>query len=88
MCDRIGCRHLPDFRNMDLSGKAVPSRRKFLKAAAATSIAMAAGPGLIGGPAMAAGGAWRRAAQSASAASSSSSLTAVASAPLSAHRFA
>ena len=56
MCDRIGCRHLPDFRNMDLSGKAVPSRRKFLKAAAATSIAMAAGPGLIGGPAMAAGG--------------------------------
>jgi len=58
MCDRYGCTHLPDLRNMDLSGKSAPSRRGFLKGASAvTTIAMAAGPGLLaGGPAHAAAG--------------------------------
>src|SRR5258705_2243392 len=58
MCDRYGCTPLPDFRNMDLSGKSAPSRRGFRKGAwAVTTIAMAAGPGLLaGGPAHAAAG--------------------------------
>jgi NitT/TauT family transport system substrate-binding protein len=57
VCDRNGCMHLADFRNMDLSGKSLASRRSFLKrAVSATTIAMAAGPGLIGGPALAASG--------------------------------
>ncbi len=55
--DRYGCTHLPNFKNMDLSGAGVASRRSFLRgAAAATTITMAAGPGLFaGGPAWAAG---------------------------------
>ena len=56
MCDRIGCMHFPKLSEMDFSGAAVPSRRRFLKGAAATStIAMAMGPGLFGGTAHAAG---------------------------------
>ncbi len=56
MCDRIGCMHFPKLSEMDFSGAAVPSRRRFLKGAVATStIAMAMGPGLFGGPAHAAG---------------------------------
>ena len=36
MCDRIGCTHfLPKLSEMDLSGAAKPSRRGFLKGAAA-----------------------------------------------------
>ena len=55
MCDRIGCMHFPKLSEMDFSGAAVPSRRGFLKgAAAASTITMAAGPGmLMGGPAQA-----------------------------------
>lgn len=60
MCDRIGCMHFfPKLSEMDFSGAAaVPSRRGFLKgAAAASGIAMAAGPGMfMGGPAHAAVG--------------------------------
>ena len=57
MCDRIGCTHFPKLSEMDFSGAATASRRRFLKgAAAATTITMAAGPGmLLGGPAHAAG---------------------------------
>jgi NitT/TauT family transport system substrate-binding protein len=57
MCDRIGCTHFPKLADLDLSGAAAASRRRFLKgAAAATTIAMAAGPGMfLGGPARAAG---------------------------------
>lgn len=58
MCDRIGCTHFPKLEGLDLSGAAARSRRAFLKgAAAATTITMAAGPGmLLGGPAHAASG--------------------------------
>src|SRR5882757_9479970 len=42
MCDRIGCMHLPNFRMMDFS------RRKVLKSAAATTLTMAVGGGLMG----------------------------------------
>jgi NitT/TauT family transport system substrate-binding protein len=58
MCDRIGCTHFPKLSEMDFSGAAVASRRGFLKgAAAAGSIAMAAGPGMfVGGAAQAASG--------------------------------
>src|SRR5471032_2567011 len=57
MCDRIGCTHFPKLSDMDFSGTPAKSRRGFLKAAAATTITMAAGPGmLMGGPAHAAAG--------------------------------
>jgi NitT/TauT family transport system substrate-binding protein len=57
MCDRIGCTHFPHLTGVDLSGAAA-SRRKFLKGAmATTTIAMAAGPGMMmGSAAHAAGG--------------------------------
>lgn len=57
MCDRIGCTHFPNLTGVDLSGRAA-SRRRFLKGAVATStIAMAAGPGMMmGGAAHAASG--------------------------------
>jgi NitT/TauT family transport system substrate-binding protein len=57
MCDRIGCTHFPNLTGVDLSGAAA-SRRRFLKGAVATTtIAMAAGPGMmLGGPAHAAAG--------------------------------
>src|SRR5258707_11647491 len=42
MCDRTGCMHLPNFRTMDFS------RRKVLKSAAATTLTMAVGGGLMG----------------------------------------
>src|SRR6202045_4331780 len=42
MCDRTGCMHLPNFRTMDFS------RRKVLKATAATTLTMAVGGGLMG----------------------------------------
>src|SRR3979490_1692237 len=42
MCDRTGCMHLPNFRTMDFS------RRKVLKAAAATTLTMAVGGSLMG----------------------------------------
>ncbi len=48
MCDRFGCTHLPDFRSMDFS------RRKFLRAAGATTLTLAVGPGLMSGAAHAA----------------------------------
>ncbi len=42
MCDRIGCTHFPKLKDMDFSGRAVSSRRGFLKrAAAVTTISMA-----------------------------------------------
>jgi NitT/TauT family transport system substrate-binding protein len=48
MCDRIGCTHFPKLSALDFSGAAVASRRRFLKgAAAATTITMAAGPGML-----------------------------------------
>ena len=55
MCDRIGCTHFPKLSEMDFSGATVASRRRFLKgAAAAATITMAAGPGmLLAGPARA-----------------------------------
>jgi NitT/TauT family transport system substrate-binding protein len=58
MCDRIGCTHFPKLQGLDFSDVAARSRRGFLKgAAAATTIAMAAGPGLLlGGAAHAASG--------------------------------
>jgi NitT/TauT family transport system substrate-binding protein len=57
MCDRIGCTHFPTLAGVDLSGAAA-SRRKFLKGTiATTTIAMAAGPGMMmGRAAHAAGG--------------------------------
>jgi NitT/TauT family transport system substrate-binding protein len=57
MCDRIGCTHFPNLSTYDLSDAAA-SRRRFLKgAAAAATVTMAAGPGmLLGGPAHAASG--------------------------------
>src|SRR5216684_4238792 len=42
MCDRTGCMHLPNFRTMEFS------RRKVLKSAAATTLTMAVGGGLMG----------------------------------------
>lgn len=49
MCDRIGCTHFPKLSEMDFTGVAAPSRRRFLKgAAAATSITMGLGAGLGG----------------------------------------
>src|ERR1700731_3947958 len=42
MCDRTGCMHLPNFRTMDFS------RRKVLKSAAATTLTVAVGGGLMG----------------------------------------
>src|SRR6202171_2295927 len=58
MCDRIGCTHFPKLSEMDFSGAATASRRRFLKGAGAVStISMAMGPGmLLGGPAHAAAG--------------------------------
>ena len=58
MCDRIGCMHFPNLSGMNFAGAVAPSRRGFLKGAAAVStITMAAGPGmLMGGPAHAAPG--------------------------------
>lgn len=57
MCDRIGCTHFPDLRKLDFSAAAVASsRRRFLKgAAAATTVTMAMGPGLMGSAQAAAG---------------------------------
>ena len=50
MCDRIGCMHFPKLTDMDFSGRAVSSRRGFLKgAAAAGTISMAMGPGMFSG---------------------------------------
>ena len=52
MCDRIGCTHFPKLSEMDFSGAAVASRRRFLKGAAAVStISMAMGPGMFAGTA-------------------------------------
>ena len=58
MCDRVGCMHFPELSAMNFAGTVAPSRRSFLKGAAAVStITMAAGPGmLMGGPAHAAPG--------------------------------
>src|SRR3981189_2706138 len=42
MCDRTGCMHLPNFRTMGFT------RRKVLKAAAATTLTMAVGGSLMG----------------------------------------
>ena len=51
MCDRIGCTHFPKLSEMDFSGAAIPSRRGFLKGAAAVStISMGMG-GLFAGTA-------------------------------------
>ena len=56
MCDRIGCTHFPKLQDMDFSGRAVSSRRGFLKrAAAVTTISMGVGGGLMGGAHAAAG---------------------------------
>ena len=52
MCDRIGCTHFPKLSEMDFSGAAIPSRRRFLKGAAAVgTISMAMGPGMFAGTA-------------------------------------
>jgi NitT/TauT family transport system substrate-binding protein len=49
MCDRIGCTHFPKLQDMDFSGRAVPSRRSFLKkAAAVTTVTMGMGGGMMG----------------------------------------
>ncbi|WP_439610885.1 ABC transporter substrate-binding protein [Reyranella sp.] len=58
MCERIGCTHFPNLSSMNFAGAVAPSRRGFLKGvAAASTITMAAGPGmLVGGPAHAAAG--------------------------------
>ena len=56
MCDRIGCTHFPKLQDMDFTGRAVSSRRSFLKRAAAVStISMGVGGGLMGGAQAAAG---------------------------------
>jgi NitT/TauT family transport system substrate-binding protein len=56
MCDRIGCTHFPKLQDMDFSGRAVSSRRSFLKkAAAVTTISMGVGGSLMGGAQAAAG---------------------------------
>ena len=47
MCDRIGCTHFPKLSEMDFSGNAVPSRRRFLKGVVAVGTA-ASGVGLQG----------------------------------------
>ena len=39
MCDRIGCTHFPKLTDMDFSGRAVSSRRSFLKKTAVTAVA-------------------------------------------------
>jgi NitT/TauT family transport system substrate-binding protein len=49
MCDRLGCTHLPDLKSMDFT------RRNFMKTAAATTITMGLGGGLLSGAAYAAG---------------------------------
>jgi len=55
MCDRIGCTHFPKLQDMDFSGRAIPSRRAFLKGAAAvTTITLGMGGAM--GTAHAAGG--------------------------------
>jgi NitT/TauT family transport system substrate-binding protein len=60
MCDRIGCTHFPKLQEMDFTGdftgRAVSSRRSFLKrAAAVTTVSMGVGGGLMGGAQAAAG---------------------------------
>src|SRR4030095_12300562 len=54
MCDRIGCTHFPKLSEMDFSGAAAqPSRRRFLKGAAAVStisMGMLAGTAHAGAP--------------------------------------
>ena len=56
MCDRIGCTHFPKLQDMDFTGRAVSSRRSFLKrAAAVTTVSMGVGGGLMGGAQAAAG---------------------------------
>ena len=56
MCDRVGCTHFPKLTDMDFSGRAVSSRRSFLKkAAAVTTISMGVGGGMMGGAHAAAG---------------------------------
>ena len=56
MCDRIGCMHFPKLQDMDFTGRAVSSRRSFLKrAAAVTTVSMGVGGGLMGGAQAAAG---------------------------------
>ena len=56
MCDRIGCMHFPKLTNIDFSDRAVSSRRRFLKrAAAVTTISMGVGAGMMGGAHAAAG---------------------------------
>ncbi len=54
MCDRIGCTHFPKLSEMDFSGVAAqPSRRRFLKGAAAVStisMGMLAGTAHAGAP--------------------------------------
>lgn len=48
MCDRYGSTHLPDLSTLDFAGPPA-SRRRFLKgAAAATTLTLAAGPGMLG----------------------------------------
>ena len=37
MCERIGCTHFPDLSKMNFGGAVAPSRRGFLKGAAAVS---------------------------------------------------
>ena len=53
MCDRMDCRHFPKLSEMDFSGAAVASRRKFLQGAAAVSTITMMGSGM-GSPAHAA----------------------------------
>jgi ABC-type nitrate/sulfonate/bicarbonate transport system substrate-binding protein len=56
MCDRIGCMHFPKLQDMDFTGRAVSSRRSFLKRAAAVStVSMGVGGALMGGAQAAAG---------------------------------
>src|ERR1700749_1427047 len=56
MCDRIGCTHFPQLQNMDFTGRAVSSRRSFLKrAAAVTTVSIGVGGRLMGGAQAAAG---------------------------------
>jgi NitT/TauT family transport system substrate-binding protein len=56
MCDRIGCTHFPKLQDMDFTGRAVSSRRSFLKrAAAVTTVSMGVGGGLMGSAQAAAG---------------------------------
>ncbi len=56
MCDRIGCTHFPKLKDMDFTGRAVSSRRSFLKrAAAVTTVSMGVGGGFLGSAHAAAG---------------------------------